>query len=222
VRHQVGFPAFAWFAPKVVAAQLDASGNAIPSTVMCQTADGGTTPCYNASGTLIAPLVYLGRSVPSREGSVSTTLSLFRDFRIYSQVDFKGGSKKVDGNTRVRCYFFGGRCKENFFPLESDPVKVAQVQSNGRLANFLVSNSGFAKLRELSVSYTLPDRYARMANATRAMISVSGRNLHTWTDYPGFEPEAMFLGGTRGGNTSFEQTTLPQLTSWMVTLNLNF
>ena len=222
VRHQNGFPAFSWFGPKVVAAQLDASGQAIQSSVLCDNGEGGTTPCYNASGTVIAPLVYLGRSVPTREGSVSTTLSFLRDFRLYSQVDFKAGSKKVDGNTRARCYFFGGRCKENFFPLESDPVRVAQVQSNGQLANMLVSNSGFAKLRELTLSYTIPQSLASRVNATRATISISGRNLHTWTDYPGFEPEAMFLGGSRGGNTAFEQTTLPQLTSWMLTLNLGF
>ena len=61
-----------------------------------------------------------------------------------------------------------------------------------------------------------------MARATRATVSISGRNLHTWTSYQGFEPEAMFLGGSRGGNIAFEQTTLPQLTSWMLMLNLNF
>jgi len=51
---------------------------------------------------------------------------------------------------------------------------------------------------------------------------VSGRNLGLWTNYQGFEPEAMFLGGSRGGNASWEQTTLPQLTTWLVTVNLGF
>ena len=202
---------------------------------MCQTADGGTTPCYNAAGTLIAPLVYLGRSVPSREGSVSTTLSLFRDFRIYSQVDFKGGSKKVDGNTRVRCYFFGGRCKENFFPLESDPVKVAQVQSNGRLANFLVSNSGFAKLRELSVSYTLPDRYARMANATRSKllglilvgffsILVLSNIITALSTFFLARDLDLLVAGPVDWLTLYAGKLVETLlhSSWMVTLNLNF
>ena len=32
----------------------------------------------------------------------------------------------------------------------------------------------------------------------------------------------MFLGGTRGGNIAFEQTTLPQLRTWIVSLNLGF
>jgi hypothetical protein len=33
----------------------------------------------------------------------------------------------------------------------------------------------------------------------------------------------MFLGGTRGGNYgAWEQTTLPQLTQWVLSLNLDF
>ena len=43
-----------------------------------------------------------------------------------------------------------------------------------------------------------------------------------WTNYMGFEPEAMFLGGTRGGNVPFEQTTMPQLRSWILSFNLGF
>ena len=55
------------------------------------------------------------------------------------------------------------------------------------------------------------------------MIGLAGRNLHTWTSYPGLDPEAFFLGGTRGGNFSlFDQTTNPQATQWVVSLNLGW
>jgi TonB-dependent SusC/RagA subfamily outer membrane receptor len=220
VRHQVGYPAFAFFGPRVVAAAVDATGNRILSSVMCDDGSGGSTPCYNSAGALVAKSVYLGRSVPTYEGSFSTTVSFLRDFRFYTQIDYSGGNKKIDGNTRVRCFFFGGRCTENFFPTQADPVRVAQVQSNGALTNMLVDDAGFAKWREVTVAYNIPDRFIRMANVSRATISVSGRNLHTWTHYQGFEPEAMFLGGSRGGNIAFEQTMLPQLTSWIVTMSL--
>jgi len=105
-------------------------------------------------------------------------------------------------------------------PTQADPVRVAQVQSNGSLTNMLVDDAGFAKWREFTIAYNIPDRFVRMANVSRASISLSGRNLHTWTNYGGFEPEATFLGGSRGGNIPFEQAILPQLTSWIVTLNL--
>jgi TonB-linked SusC/RagA family outer membrane protein len=222
VMHKVGFPAFAFFDHRVVAAQLDGSGNAIKSSVMCDDGKGGSTPCYDASGSVVAPLVYVGQSVAPTDASLSTTFSFLRNFRLYGQLDLKSGQKKVDGNTRARCFFFGGRCIENFDPLHADPIRVAQVQSNRALAPMVTTDGSFAKLREITLAYTIPEPIARRAHATRASLALSGRNLHTWTNYAGFEPEAMFNGGSRGGNIAFEQTTLPQLTSWLLTLNVGF
>lgn len=226
LRHTVGFPAFGWWERQLVSAQVDSLGRGIKSTMQCADGNGGNTPCYNASGSLVAPLVYLGRSTPPREGSVSTTVSFLKNFSVYTMVDFKNGSKKLDGNTRVRCLFFGGRCKENFpqaFPANTlDPIREAEVNSNQQLLDFIITKDNFAKWRELTIAYNVPEQYARMMRAGHATVSVSGRNLHTWTSYQGFEPEAMFLGGSRGGNASWEQTTLPQLTTWIVTFNLGF
>ena len=73
---------------------------------------------------------------------------------------------------------------------------------------------------ELTFSFDVLDRYAEKAGAHRASLSLSGRNLGLWTPYQGFEPEAMFLGGTRGGNVAWEQTTLPQLRTWIFSINL--
>jgi hypothetical protein len=75
----------------------------------------------------------------------------------------------------------------------------------------------------VSLSYTLPAINTRFARFNRAVVTLAGRNLHTWTDYPGLEPEAFFLGGTRGGNFGqFEQTTNPQLSSWVLGVNLDW
>ena len=226
LRHAVGYPAFGWWERQLVSAQVDAKGVGIPSTMMCNDGKGGSTPCYDGSGKLVAPLVYLGRSVPPREGSISTTLTFLKNFSVYTQFDFKNGQKKLDGNTRVRCTFFGGRCPENF-PTKFDPatlnsVRQAEINSNRQFVDFLITSASFTKWRELTFAYNLPDRYAHLAHATHAAINLSGRNLHTFTGYQGFEPEAMFLGGSRGGNAAWEQTTLPQLTSWILGVNLGF
>jgi len=226
LRHTVGFPAFGWWQYQLESAQVDANGVGIKNTMQCNDGKGGTTPCYDAGGKFVAPLVYLGRSVPPVEGSASTTITFLKNFSIYTLVDFQNGGKKLDGNTRVRCQFFGGRCKENFYSTFAneglDPVRVAEVNSNQQFVDFYITQDNFAKWRELTFSYNVPEHYAQLLRASHATVSVSGRNLHTWTKYQGFEPEAMFLGGTRGGNASWEQTTLPQLTSWIFTVNLGF
>ncbi len=124
------------------------------------------------------------------------------------------------GTTRVRCAIFF-RCPDDFPAYRSDPLRVAAIQSG--IPDFYINDASFLKLREVSVSYTLPDVWTKAIGASRAMVSLAGRNLYTRTRYPGLEPEAMFLGGSRGGNFSaWEQADLPQLAQWIVTVNVGY
>ena len=214
IRHQVGFPVGSWFEKRITSATLV---NGVATNIMCDDGAGGSVPCANA------PLVYLGRTTPEFEGAVTSTFTLWRNLRLFGLVDFKRGYRKLDGNTRVRCGFFGGRCRENIFPQEYDPRRIAAIQSNNTLIDYLIDDASFTKLREVSATYTLPAAWAAYARASTASISVAGRNLYTWTKYGGLEPEAFFLGGSRGGSHSiWEQTTLPQLAQWVVAINLGF
>ena len=86
VEHRVGYPAGGWFNYKLVDAQLDATGRFIRDSMMCETLDGGSEPCYTGS-TLTAEKVYLGRTLPLYEGAFSATLTLFDNIRLYGLVD---------------------------------------------------------------------------------------------------------------------------------------
>jgi hypothetical protein len=226
IKHQVGHPIGAYFEQRVVSAKLLPNGNPDVANVLCDNGKGGTMICagpdliYNNADD--APDVFLGKSSPGTEGAFSNTLTLFKRFRVYGLVDFKRDFVKVNGNFRARCAIFG-RCRENFYPLEFDPKTIAGLRSNGQLVDYYINNSSYAKLREVSFSYTLPSVATRWARFNRAVVTLAGRNLATWTDFPGLEPEAFFLGGSRGGQFGqFEQTTNPQLTSWVLGVNLDW
>ena len=226
IRHQVGFPIGAYFEQKVVSAVLLPTGQPDVAQVLCDNGTGGTMICagpdliYNNADD--APNVFLGKSSPGTEGAFSSTLTFWKKFRVYGLLDFKRDFVKVDGNFRARCAIFG-RCRENFYPLEFDPKVIAGLRSNGQLIDYYIKNSSYAKLREVSFSYTLPAVTTRWAKFNRAVLTLAGRNLATWTDFTGVEPEAFFLGGSRGGQFGqFEQTTNPQLTSWVLGVNLDW
>jgi TonB-linked SusC/RagA family outer membrane protein len=227
IRHQVGYPIGSYFEQRVVSAgPLMANGRADSTTVMCDNGKGGAMVCAGADlryGTPDdAPDVYLGRSLPKLEGAFGNTVTLFKRLRFYALVDFKRDFLKLDGNIRSRCQIFV-RCRENFYPREFDSKRIAGLNSNGTLVDYYINESGYTKLREVSVSYTLPTINAGFMRFNRAVLSLAGRNLHTWTDYPGLEPEAFFLGGDRGGNFGqFEQTTNPQLSQWVLGINLDW
>ena len=237
LRHQVGYPAFAWFEKRLVSTSFNRT-TGVASNLMCADTIPGSggkeavgappVPCTSA------PLVYQGRSVPPRELSFSGTLNLLDRFHVFSMFDVKNGHKKVDGNTRARCGIFG-RCLENFVALPAaqltnfptlktdvDSMTAARYNSSSTIVDYLITKANFGRWRELTLSYDVPETIAKRLRTDRASVSVSGRNLALWTSYQGFEPEAMFLGGTRGGNSAFEQTTLPQLRNWMVTVNVGF
>jgi TonB-linked SusC/RagA family outer membrane protein len=214
IRHTVGYPVGAWWGKRVVDATIDpVTGKA--TAVFCDAGPGGGAAVLCAN----APLVFLGSTVPTREGAFTSTLSLFQNFSVYALVDFKGGYKKLDGNRRVRCHLFI-ECRENYYPKEFSPAIVGAV-SSGAYVSDLINDSGYTKLREISLSYNLPASFASRLGAARASVSIAGRNLHTWTNYQGLEPEASFQGGTRGFG-QWEQDVTPQLRSFVGTLRLNF
>jgi len=122
----------------------------------------------------------------------------------------------------VRCNLFS-LCRENYYPSEFDAVTLAEVQGGTAYTYNLIKDASFSRFRELSVTYSLPERFAARAGASRASITVAGRNLALWTDYPGLEPEASFNGGTRGGAFGqWEQNVLPQLRQIVTTFNVSF
>jgi hypothetical protein len=59
-----------------------------------------------------------------------------------------------------------------------------------------VLNASFVKLRELAVSYELPQAFTRRIPGSpgSTRIELSGRNLVTWSDYPGVDPEVSNFG----------------------------
>jgi len=80
----------------------------------------------------------------------------------------------------------------------------------------------FVRFRELSVAYTVPERFALQARARSATIVLAGRNLGTpWTRYPGIDPEAnSAVANNLGGNNDFFSP--PALRYWTARINLGF
>ena len=214
-RHQVGYPIGSYFNKRITSATITAAGTA--TDIMCDDGKGGSIACASA------PFVFLGRTTPKIEGSFSNTLTLMKNIRVSALVDFKRDYVKIDGSQRFRCVI-NRRCHEWYFPQEYDPKLIASLKAGTDvLPDGYINDASYTKLREVAVQYTLPQRFSNFGRFSRAVIGIAGRNLHTWTDYPGLDPEAFFLGGSRGGGFSlFDQTTNPQATQWVVNLNLSW
>jgi hypothetical protein len=214
--NQVGYPVQGIFTRRVVSAERNpANGQA--TNVLC---DGGAGKAPVACAQ--APFVYIGTPTPRVTGGVSNTFTLGQRLRLYALVDFKRGYRVFNAVNYLRCTGQTGGllCRENYFPQEYDPVTLAEHATSaiavGANDQFF-EDASFTKLREVSMTYTLPERWVR----SRMSLTLAGRELHTWTKYSGVDPEA---NQNAAATTALqqEQAVTPPLTRFIATLNVTW
>ncbi|HEX7942551.1 MAG TPA: TonB-dependent receptor, partial [Gemmatimonadaceae bacterium] len=175
-------------------------------------------------------LKYVGPSDPTYEGSLSNTVTLFGNVRLYALIDFKGGNYLFDQKDRNRDQTSNRnslRFNDPSHPLSS--ADSAYYSGNATLPWIVPAD--FIKLRDVSVSYTLPPSLTRRISSDAVTLTLSGHNLGFISKkYPGIDPEVNFFGsGTfRTGTTNFIQFirvdsyTLPMLRRFTASLNVSF
>jgi TonB-linked SusC/RagA family outer membrane protein len=162
--------------------------------------------------------VYLGNILPKREYSISPNVTLFKMFKVSALVDHKGGFKLFDNTRRFHCSF--GSCQEAFdksMPLADQAASIGIAL--GTDAGYIES-AAFTKLRELSFTLLAPDRFAQRMGVQNIDFTIAGRNLKTWTDYKGFDPEVNSVAGANFSTSEF--LTIPPSRTWTARINVTF
>jgi hypothetical protein len=172
-------------------------------------------------------------NLPGWETTFSGTLTLFQNLSFYAQADGRGDRVVFDNTAQFRD-------RQNGFTevavmgaaaygtdADGNPTDAARtrymrqfgpwVTTEGRtLSRTTVrgdynQDGGFMRLREASMSYRIPRTFVqRYMKAQQAQLTVSMRNIHTWTDFTGLDPETdQFL-------------TAPQDKRWIARFNFTF
>lgn len=223
-REVEGFPISSIFQRKVVSAEYDASGNLV--NVLC---DGGRGPSgMDAGGPAVdcseAGPVYWGHPLPSWQGNVSTSVTLWRNLSLYALADFQGGHHRINGDVAASHLFFNNSRCINEQPI-CDPL-LAAYASLGEVWQTGTMKAGFAKLRTLSASYSFPRSLVRKIGASRGTITIAGQNLiRLWTaedesfGHPITDPE---IGKESTALDTYNQELWPQFTTITTTIRLTF
>jgi TonB-dependent starch-binding outer membrane protein SusC len=112
----------------------------------------------------------------------------FGKFRLTSLFDWSHGGDLVNITMDVYDAF-------GLSPKLSDGGALRATRNDSRGVSQYVFDGSFVKLRELSLSYELPAAFSgRMFRAGASRIEFGGRNLVTWSSYPGVDPEASNFG----------------------------
>lgn len=163
--------------------------------------------------------VYQGNIFPTKNFSVTPNLTLFNWMRFSALIDYKGGYKLFDNTARFRCTF--GNCRASYdksAPLADQAAAIAAT-ALGTDAGY-VENAAFTKLRELSVTFIASNKLAHVFHARGLNLTIAGRNLHTWTDYKGFDPEVNSAAGANFSTSDF--LTIPPSRTWTARVNVNY
>jgi outer membrane receptor protein involved in Fe transport len=213
-RHAEGYPLGGYWDESYEFNDLNNDG--IITRVNCpgQTQVAGGPACEITMG----PQVFLGNPLPTREIAVIPQLTLFRNIEIGALFDYKGGFKQFNNTGRFRCNF--GNCVEAYdasTPLDIQARNIAHLMASD--AGY-VEDSDYTKLREVTVSILAPRAWAQRVRAGEARLTLAGRNLKTWTDYTGSDPEVNSTPGTLFSASDF--LTQPPLRVFSARLTLAF
>ena len=91
--------------------------------------------------------------------------------------------------------------------------------------SWYVEDGTFLKLRELAVKYDLASLVdLRGVGINGLKLGIVGRNLITWTDYKGYDPEVGRTGGQTGSavNARVDSYTYPNYRTFSFTLDMDF
>ena len=196
-QHRNGYPTGAYFALPIK--YNDADGNGLLSRDEVQVDSSKLIVDSLGNRTNLA---FVGPSLPTNTQSLSGDVTLFNVLTISTLFERRGGNYQLDGTESFRCKQQAGTAYFSQCAALSNPNASLAEQAAFIGYQFLnatpygyIEDASFVKWRELTLRFQLPESLTRGTRLLQgAAISLSGRNLHTWTNYTGFDPEVNWAG----------------------------
>jgi hypothetical protein len=158
-----------------------------------------------------------GSSVPTRTLSISPTLTLFKRLTLSGLVDRRAGFANLNANEWFQCVPTQN-CRAINDP-KAPLIDQARAIAGGNGIGAYLEDASFWKFRELSASYSIPERYIGRVGAHTAVLRLTARNLGTWSKFGSWDPE-IATQGNDAAVYNFVQLAPPRI--WTVRLNLGF
>jgi TonB-dependent starch-binding outer membrane protein SusC len=209
---KVGLPLGAYYIRGITSVN-DANGDGM---IACPNGPGSTGCEY----TLADSASYQGTPFPQVELNFTPSLEIGKYVRMTATLDHRGGQKlyNLTGVYRNSIFLNGSAVQApNAGNLAQQAA--AQAATFGFNGGY-IEDASFTKLREVTLSLSLPQRFAAQAHASSATLTVAGRNLHTWSKYTGLDPE--LNAAAQANFTTADFLTAPQVRYFTVRLALGF
>jgi hypothetical protein len=149
----------------------------------------------------------LGGSTPTLTLALHSELRLGRRWSLSGVVDRQSGAWTTSGYTAVSCQRPEFACPQYQDPSTPLAEQAAAWAYTNNPSSASVFDASFTRFRELTLRWTVESRFTRLTGSDVLQIVLSGRNLATWTQWPGPDPEINSLG--RGSLTRNDLSAVP-------------
>ena len=160
--------------------------------------------------------VKMGNTVPRWVGGVNLSVD-WKGLSLYARFDFATGY--VAQNSRKQYYMALSQGTFNTLKESKDtwseerpnakyPILMyadTKFRNNYRMSNIFYDDSSYLCAREIALSYSLPERWARVVRMKNLTVSVTGQNLFYWTGSSLYNPE---YGVNGNGGYAIPRTVL--------------
>ena len=185
----------------------------------------------------VGPAEFRGLVIPPVTGNFTSSLTLFRDITVslnfvgatgYKIFDLTKEARRLAGfydskfTPEVRSAFLAANAKANAqrTPAEIEAIKTYWTLAN-RYSDEFLEDGTYVKLREASVSYSLPQSWVSSVGLRGIDLTFSAYNVFTLTKYEGFDPEVSVGGASvlfRGADS--QSIPNPRFFSLKTSINL--
>ncbi len=174
----------------------------------------------------------VGNSMPDYSIGFSSTLN-WGGLSIYGLLDAVQGFSVYNQPLQWAIFAETAGLYDQTGPLSEQKPMGYTAAMYGHLGGLMPSSlftedGSFVKLREVAVRYRVNQAQLTsipgLGRLSGVTLSLTGRNLYTWTDYRGYDPEVGKSGGDTGSSAlaRVEGFQYPNFRTWTLGLELNF
>lgn len=163
----------------------------------------------------------LGQTAPKWTGGLTNTFT-YKNLSLNIFINTVQGHLRENSQLRVAGDEAGRRNSPSVIGYWTPENKSNEFRSLGNNSNRygygFPSDASFTRLKDVTLSYTLPGSFVDKIGIGSVQVYASGRNLYTWTNWVGWDPESRDI--TRG--SEFSDLNYPMVRSFVFGANITF
>ena len=170
----------------------------------------------------------VGNPQPTYWGGITNTLA-FRNFDLRAALQFSGGNRIYNGMREFSDD--GGYLNDNKFAnalgrwrqagdITSEPRPSWDGTSFANITSSRwIEPGSYARLQEVTLGFRVPTGVTRYAGMQHTRLYLTGRNLHTWTKFRGYNPDVNSFGSGSNISLGTDFYAYPLARTWLLGLS---